>query len=71
MRKISFKVESNLCDDCVLALRRFIGHLDGVDDIDVEDGRVVVNFDELKITDKEISRITKDSMEKLGYRLVD
>jgi len=68
MEKISFDVGKELCDECSLALRRFIGHLEGVESIDVEEGNVAVSFDDRKIKMEELSRITKDSIEKLGYK---
>ncbi len=71
MEKIMFNVGKNLCDECSLALRRFIGHLEGVESIDVEGGMIAVNFNGSKITEKEISRIIKDSIEKLGYKLIE
>ena len=36
MEKISFNVGKEFCDECSLAVRRFIGHMEGVDSIDVE-----------------------------------
>lgn len=68
MEKISFDVGKELCDECSLALRRFIGHMEGVESIDVEEGKVAVLFDGGKISLEELSRITKDSIEKLGYK---
>ena len=68
MEKITLNVEKNFCEECSLALRRFIGHMEGVESIDVEEGKVAVAFDETKITEEELSRITKDSIEKLGYK---
>lgn len=69
MEKLSFNVGKDFCEECSLALRRFIGHMEGVDSVDVEEGRVAVAFDSGKITGEELARITKDSIEKLGYRL--
>ncbi|MBI5639989.1 MAG: hypothetical protein HZA17_06140 [Nitrospirae bacterium] len=69
MEKISFKVEKTFCEECSLALRRFIGHMDGVESIDVEEGKIAVVFDSAKITGEDIARITRESMDKLGYRL--
>ena len=43
--------------------------MDGVESIDVEEGKVAVAFDEAKITEEELSRITRDSIEKLGYKI--
>lgn len=69
MEKIYFNVGKTFCDECSLALRRFIGHMEGVESIDVEEGKVAVVFDRGKITEEDIARITKDSIEKLGYKL--
>lgn len=67
MKKASFSVDKHLCMDCSLALRRFIGGLDGVDSIDVEQGKVVVSFDEKEIEEVKLSQIARDSIRKLGY----
>ena len=68
MKVAHFNVDKNLCGECSLALRRFIGGMDGVDSIDVESGRIAVTFDEAKIEEETLSKITKDSIEKLGYK---
>ncbi len=67
MKKTSFRVDKNLCADCSLALRRFIGGLDGVDSIDVEEGAIVVSFDENEIDQEKLNTIARDSIRKLGY----
>ncbi len=69
MKKASFGVDKNLCLDCSFALKRFIGGLDGVDSIDVEQGKVVVSFDENRIDQEKLSSIARDSIRKLGYDL--
>jgi copper chaperone CopZ len=69
MEKISLKVGKTFCDGCSMALRRFIGHMDGIEHIDIEAGRVAISFDEAKITEEDLIRIAKDSIEKLGYNL--
>jgi copper chaperone CopZ len=71
MKKISFNMSKDVCDDCSLALRRFIGNMKGVESINVEEGKVVIDFDDLKISKEELDRITRDSIEKLGYKLRD
>ena len=68
MEKITLNVEKMFCEECSLALRRFIGHMEGVESIDVEEGKVAITFDEAKITGEELSRITRDNIEKLGYK---
>ncbi len=71
MEKRLFKVEDRFCDECTLALRRFIGHLDGVESIDVENRMIAISFDPTKMPEERLDRITKDSLEKLGYKLIE
>ncbi len=71
MEKRSFKVEEQFCDECALALRRFIGHLDGVESIDVENKMIAVSFNPAKMPEERLDRITKDSLEKLGHKLIE
>jgi copper chaperone CopZ len=71
MEKRSFKVEEQFCDECALALRRFIGHLDGIESIDVENKMIAVIFNPAEMPEEEHDRITKDSLEKLGHTLID
>jgi copper chaperone CopZ len=71
MEKKLFKVEDRFCDECSLALRRFIGHLEGVESIDVENRMIAVSFNPAKMPEDRLDRITKDSLEKLGYKLIE
>lgn len=69
MKKLSFEVEKTFCEECSLALRRFIGGMDEVESIHVEEGKIAVLFDEDKITEESLARLTRESIEKLGYKL--
>ncbi len=69
MEKRSFQVEERFCDECALALRRFIGHMEGVASIDVENGKIAVLYDPAKMPEERLDRITRDSLEKLGHKL--
>jgi len=69
MKNISVAVRKEFCEECSLALRRFIGRMDGVDSIDVEAGKIVIAFDDARISTEDILKLTRDSIEKLGYRL--
>lgn len=69
-KRISFNMGKDVCDDCSMALRRFIGHMEVVESIDVEEGKVVIDFNALKISEEKLDRITRDSIEKLGYKLI-
>jgi len=69
MSRISLKVQRQFCGECSLALRRFIGGLDGVNAVVVENGALAVDFDERKLTDEQVRKLARESVEKLGYRL--
>lgn len=69
MKVALFNVENNLCAECSLALRRFVGGMDGVESIDVEQGKIAVKFSETEIEEDKLKKITRDSIERLGYRV--
>ena len=69
MSTTSFKVEKRFCEECSLALRRFIGGMDGVSDVHVESGDVVIDFDERTIPEERVRSLARDSIERLGYRI--
>jgi copper chaperone CopZ len=71
VEKRSFKVEEQFCDECALALRRFIGHMEGVESIDVENKMIAVVYDPAKMPGERLDKIARDSLEKLGHRLID
>ena len=67
--KVSFNISNKLCGECSSALRRFVGGMEGVESIYVEDGQIAVRFDENAIDEEKLTKITRDSIEKLGYRI--
>lgn len=71
MKTIALNVRKEFCEECSLALRRFIGHMDGVSSIDVERGKIVINFDDGRIAEEDILKISRESIEKLGYKMSD
>ncbi len=71
MDKLSLEVQKQFREECSLALRRFIGKMDVVGAIEVESGRIVIDFNAEKITEKDIMKISKASIEKPGYKLLD
>ena len=70
MGKISFNIRKDYCDECSMALRRFRGHVKGVESIEVDEGKITVVFDGSKIDEKDLFSLTRDSIEKLGYELL-
>ena len=71
MKQVSLNVQKEFCDECSLALRRFIGRMEGVDSIDVENGKILIKFDDAKVMEEDILKISKESIEKLGYKIND
>lgn len=69
MSRVLFKVRQQFCAECSLALRRFIGGMDGVNAVDVENGAVAVDYDERKIPEEQVQKLARESIEKLGYRV--
>ncbi len=69
MKTVALNVQKEFCEECSLALRRFIGHMDGVSSIDVEKGKIVIDFDDGRITEEDILKISRESIEKLGYKM--
>jgi copper chaperone CopZ len=67
MRSLHFNVKNELCAECSLALRRFVGGMDGVESVNVQRGTVDVTFDETTVDEQRLSRITENSIELLGY----
>jgi len=71
MEKRSFKIDERFCDECALALRRFIGHLDGIESIDVESRMISLTFNPQKLPQERLDMIARDSLEKLGHKLIE
>jgi copper chaperone CopZ len=69
--KITLNVGTIFCYDCVLALRKFIGSMKGVGSVEVEEGKVAIDFDPSVISEKDVIRLARDSVEKLGYRILE
>ncbi len=69
--KTTLNVGTIFCYDCVLALRKFIGSMNGVASVEVEEGKVAIDFDPSVISETDIIRLARDSIEKLGYRVID
>ena len=71
MKKVSLSVQKEFCDECSLAIRRFVGKMNGVDSVDVENGKIVISFDDSKILEADVLKISRESVEKLGYKIDD
>lgn len=68
MKRLLLNVQKEFCEECSLALRRFIGKLPGVESIDAQTGMIEIKFNESLIKEEELLKLTKESIEKLGYK---
>ncbi|MCX7794239.1 MAG: heavy-metal-associated domain-containing protein [Thermodesulfovibrionales bacterium] len=69
MKRLLLNVQKEFCEECSIALRRFIGRMPGVESIETESGRIEIKFNDSLIKEEELLKLTKDSIEKLGYKL--
>ena len=69
MKVALFNVSNNLCGECSLPLRRLVVGMDGVESIDMVQGRIAVKFDETAIDEERLTKVTKDGIEMLVYRI--
>jgi len=69
MKTTSLALQKEFCGECSLALMRFVGKMKGVESVSPEKGKIVMTFDESVINEQDLLEITRDSIEKLGYRV--
>lgn len=70
MKKAYIDVQKEFCGECALALMHFIGKMKGVDSITAEDGKVAITFDDSEIPEELLLKLTRESIEKLGYNII-
>jgi copper chaperone CopZ len=70
MKKTHLNVQKEFCGECSLALTHFIGKMEGVEAITAEGGKVAITFDEAKIQEEMLLKLTRESIEKLGYNII-
>jgi len=68
MKRTSIAVQKEFCGECSLALMHFVGKMKGVESVSPEEGVIVLTFDESLISEEDLQEITRDSIEKMGYR---
>ena len=70
MKKAYVNVQKEFCGECSLALMHFIGKMKGVGSITAEDGRVAITFDDSEVSEELLLKLTRESIEKLGYNII-
>lgn len=70
-QRLELKMPKQMCASCSMALRRFLGHAKGVKDIQAEADRVSIEFDPSELSQEELLKLSREALQKLGYRLQD
>lgn len=68
MKRLLVSVQKEFCEECSLALRRFLGKMQGVESITAERGKIEIRFNNSLIKEEELLKLTKESIDKLGYK---
>lgn len=63
MAETKLKIEGMSCQHCVMAVKKALGAIAGVDSTDVEVGNAVVKYDEGKVARKDLEA----AVEKAGF----
>jgi len=63
MAEAKLKIDGMSCQHCVMAVKKALGAIAGVDSSDVEVGSAVVKYDEGKVTQKDLEA----AVEKAGF----
>ncbi len=65
MAEANIKIEGMSCQHCVMAVKKAIGGLKGIDSADVAIGSASVKYDESKVKKEEIEA----AVEKAGFKV--
>lgn len=71
MSVLHVNVGGMYCYDCVRALRQFLGRVEGVETIDVDDGKVKIQYSEEILGRDELLKLVTDTVNKLGYKVIE
>lgn len=63
MAEAKLRIDGMSCQHCVMAVRKALGGVAGVDSSDVEIGSAVVRYDEGKVSQKDL----ETAVEKAGF----
>ena len=65
MAETNIQIEGMSCQHCVMAVKKAIGALQGIDQADVAVGKAVVKYDDSKVKKEEI----ETAVEKAGFKV--
>ena len=69
MQKVTFNVGGEFCLECAMAVNKFLRNLEGVDTVEKEGNVVAITFDESQISPESLSKIARENIERLGYKI--
>jgi hypothetical protein len=69
MKKVHLNVQKEFCGECSLALMHFMGNMEGVESVVAENGKVVIIYDDSKVSGENIEKIARDSVGTMGYKM--
>ncbi|HTZ18938.1 MAG TPA: hypothetical protein VMB78_10915 [Dissulfurispiraceae bacterium] len=69
MKTMCVPVQKEFCGECSLALRRFIGGLEGIKSIDVVDDQISILYDEKLVEGDRLFAAVCENVERLGYKI--
>jgi hypothetical protein len=71
MKTASITVQKEFCGECSLALMHFVKKIRGIESVIADNGKVIITFDEGKISEQEVLNIARQSIATMGYRVED
>ena len=67
MKTQELKIEGMSCNHCIMAVKKELGKLESVKVEDVQIGSAKVQYDENKVSEKELS----EAIEEAGYKVLN
>ena len=71
MMSTTFQGDKVFCCDCSIALKRFIERVNGAAAVELGRQAMTIKFDDVEIKEDTVHAIARNSMESLGYRLIE
>ncbi|HMK56793.1 MAG TPA: hypothetical protein VK448_09170 [Dissulfurispiraceae bacterium] len=69
-KAMCIRVQKEFCEECSLALRRFIGGQEGIESIDASEGQITISYDEALIDAERLFAAVCENVERLGYKII-
>jgi copper chaperone CopZ len=70
VKSMCIRVQKEFCEECALAIRRFIGGLEGVESIETAEGLISIAYDDKMVDSERLFSAVCENVEKLGYKIL-